>query len=78
MSTISVSERPGQKDTNDNGPVRRSPSWIACAGATHQVSGGRVNCPQRGMVRARDCVDCHLLVTFASERDPWLACSTSR
>lgn len=82
MSTIAVSGRPGRpgrRDTNDKGPLSRSPSpWIACAGATHEVSRGRVNCPQRGMVWARNCVECHLVVTFSSERDPRLACSTSR
>jgi len=80
MSMISVSEQPGSKDNGNKSRVRRSrPSpWIACAGATHEVSRGRVNCPQRGVVRARDCVECHLLMTFAYERDPRLACSTSR
>ena len=60
------------------GSVSRSSSpWIVCAGATRDVSRGGVNCPQRGNVRAADCLACHLLVTVADERDPRLGCSTA-
>lgn len=51
--------------------------WIVCAGATRDVSRGNVKCPQRGIVSAKECLSCHLLVTVARERDVRLACSTA-
>lgn len=60
------------------GPVGQSGvAWIVCAGATCDVSRGRVKCPQRGTVSAMECMGCHLLVTVADERDLRLACSTA-
>ena len=56
---------------------RGSSIWIVCAGATRDVSRGRVECPQRGIVNAKECLGCHLLVTIAHERDLRLACSTA-
>jgi hypothetical protein len=52
--------------------------WIVCAGATRDVSRGNLNCPQRGIVSAKECLSCHLLVTVAEERDLRLACSTTK
>ena len=60
------------------GPGSRSRStWIVCAGATRDISVGRVKCPQQGIVSVDECLACHHLVTVADERDLRLACSTA-
>jgi len=59
------------------GPVSRSgPVWIVCVGTTLDVSRGRVKCPQRGILSAKECLACHLLVAVADERNLRFACST--
>lgn len=79
MNILSVREAPGRRDANDQWPrqSQKRLSWIVCAGATRDVSRGRVNCPQWGTVGAMECLACHLLVTVSDELDPRLACSTA-
>jgi len=78
MNILLVREAPGQCDANDTGLAGRSDvRWIVCAGATRDVSRGRVKCPRRGIVSATECLACHLLVTLTDERDLRLACSTA-
>jgi hypothetical protein len=78
MSVLSVSQPPGPADASGSGfPSRSGLRWIVCAGATRDVSRGHVKCPQRGIVNAKECLGCHLLVTIAHERDLRLACSTA-
>ena len=50
--------------------------WVACLGSVHDVRAGRVDCPLlSGFVSLRECLDCHLLLTVADERDGWTACA---
>ena len=51
-------------------------SWIVCAGATRDVSDGRVQCPGHGVVEMGACLVCHLLVTCSAERNLRVECST--
>lgn len=77
MNTLSVGEARGGREAYDGGLVsHRGSAWIVCAGATRDVSRGRVTCPQMGTVSAIECLACHLLVTVSDERSWLLACST--
>ena len=50
--------------------------WVACLGSVHVVRAGRVDCPLlSGSVSLRECLDCHLLLTVADEREGWAACA---
>ena len=57
------------------GNVPAGDSWIVCFGHTRDASDDRVRCPRLGSVTIRDCLECHLLVTVARERDERRACS---
>ena len=78
MNILSVSEAPGRRDADDEWPRQSQErlSWIVCAGATRDVSRGRVQCPHWGSIGATACMACHLLETVSDERDPRLGCST--
>ncbi len=55
---------------------RGGPAWIVCCGRTLEVHEDQAHCPREGVVSLHECLDCHLLVTIARERDPRYACST--
>ena len=50
--------------------------WVASLGSVHDVRAGRVGCPLLGRaVSLQGCLDCHLLLTVADEREGWTACT---
>lgn len=56
-------------------PLAASERWVACLGSVHDVRAGRVDCPLvSGTVGLRECLDCHLLLTVADEREGWTSC----
>lgn len=64
--------------TADARPARLAEAerWVACLGRVHDVRAGRVGCPLLGRaVSLRECLDCHLLLTVADEREGWTACA---
>jgi hypothetical protein len=67
----------GRDDADEEGlVVGGHEQWIVCAGTTRYARRGRVTCPRGGVREATECLACHLLETFADERDPRVACAT--
>lgn len=87
MTTVGVRSEAASEWYDVDGPISsdagRAPAragrlgWIVCQHATREVAGGLVPCPRGGHVAIGGCIDCHLLESLATERDPRLSCATT-
>jgi hypothetical protein len=48
--------------------TRQRVGWIVCEQQTLRGALGGGPAPGRGVVRARECLDCHFLITWSGER----------